>query len=193
VRATAPGQSALLLLDAIDVLAGLGVDYAVVGAMAAAVHGAVRASADADAVLSISPDRGAAPAQAFVAAGFAAEFRRGDAADPIAAVLVVSDAHGNRIEFLIGVRGLEDDVFRRAVRVPSQERELRVAGVEDFVAMKVFAGGPPGSRRRPPRAGCRRRRPRPRARAAARSALRARCRRSARADPARQVSPRRGR
>ena len=142
MRATAPGQSALLLLDAIDVLAGLGVDYAVVGAMAAAVHGAVRASADADAVLSISPGRGAALAQAFVAAGFAAEFRRGDAADPIAAVLVVSDAHGNRIDFLIGLRGLEDDVFRRAVRVPWQERELRVAGVEDFIAMKVFAGGP---------------------------------------------------
>jgi len=64
------------------------------------------------------------------------------ASTSIAAVLLVSDAYGNRIDFLIGLRGLDAGVFRRAVRVPLQGRELRVAGVEDFIAMKVFAGGP---------------------------------------------------
>ena len=50
---TGPGQSALLLLDAVSVLTSDGIDYAVIGALAASVHGVVRASVDADAVLSI--------------------------------------------------------------------------------------------------------------------------------------------
>jgi len=54
VRTTRAGQSALLLLDAVDVLAARKVPYAVIGAMAASVHGIVRASMDADAVLSLT-------------------------------------------------------------------------------------------------------------------------------------------
>jgi hypothetical protein len=42
-----------LLLDAVDVLARNGISYAVIGAMAASVHGVVRASIDADAVLAV--------------------------------------------------------------------------------------------------------------------------------------------
>ena len=55
MRAQRPGESALLLLDAVDQLAEAGVPYAIIGAMAAAVHGIVRASMDADAVLAKPP------------------------------------------------------------------------------------------------------------------------------------------
>jgi len=48
-----PGESALLLLDVIDSLAGQNIEYAVVGALAASIHGAVRASMDADVVSSM--------------------------------------------------------------------------------------------------------------------------------------------
>jgi hypothetical protein len=51
MRTDAPGQSALLMLDVADVLVRQGVSYAVIGAMAAAVHGVVRASLDADALV----------------------------------------------------------------------------------------------------------------------------------------------
>ncbi len=54
MRTRGPGESALLLLDAVDLMATQRIDYAVVGAMAASVHGAVRASLDADAVLSLA-------------------------------------------------------------------------------------------------------------------------------------------
>ena len=47
MRARQAGESALLLLDAVDLLERAGISYAVVGAMAAAVHGVVRASMDA--------------------------------------------------------------------------------------------------------------------------------------------------
>jgi len=40
-RTTAPGQSALLLLDAVEVLTREGIRYAVIGAMAASLHGIV--------------------------------------------------------------------------------------------------------------------------------------------------------
>lgn len=60
MRAQRPGESALLLLDAIDSLSRSGVSYAVVGAMAASVHGVVRASMDADAILALHSDELAA-------------------------------------------------------------------------------------------------------------------------------------
>ncbi len=50
MRTRRSGESALLLLDVVDLLAREQVGYAVVGAMAASVHGVLRASMDADAV-----------------------------------------------------------------------------------------------------------------------------------------------
>jgi hypothetical protein len=54
MRTRRAGQSALLLLDVIAVLRSEVVEYAVIGAMAASVHGSLRASADADALLSVT-------------------------------------------------------------------------------------------------------------------------------------------
>jgi predicted nucleotidyltransferase len=67
---------------------------------------------------------------------------RGDSDDPIGAVMALTDAFGNRVDLLVGLRGLENAAFQRAIDVPFQGAVLRVVGVEDFIAMKVFAGGP---------------------------------------------------
>lgn len=142
MRARGPGQSTLLLLDATQVLAQEKVDYAVVGAMAAAVHGAIRATTDADALLSIALPRLGSLARAFKKAGFEAALRRGDSEDPIAALLVLSDRHGNRVDLLAGLRGLDPEAFSRLITVPFRGATLRVIGREDFIAMKCFAGGP---------------------------------------------------
>jgi hypothetical protein len=48
MRATRPGQSALVLLDIVEVLRRENVGYLVIGALALAVHGVVRASRDAE-------------------------------------------------------------------------------------------------------------------------------------------------
>lgn len=53
MRASAPGQSALMMADIAGLLEARGVRYAVIGAMAAAVHGVVRAGLDADAVVTL--------------------------------------------------------------------------------------------------------------------------------------------
>jgi hypothetical protein len=142
MRAQRPGESALLLLDGIDSLSRSNVPYAVVGAMAASVHGVVRASMDADALLALHSDELAALERRFREDGFTTELRYGDAADPIGAVLTLADEHGNRVDFIVGVRGLDSGAFARAVEIPFHGETLRIIGLEDFVAMKLFAHGP---------------------------------------------------
>lgn len=142
MKARGPGQSVLLLLDVAEALAGQEVEYAVIGAMAASVHGSIRATTDADALVSVSVRKLAQLERAFRKAGFSTDLRRGDADDPIPALLAVSDKHGNRVDLLAGLRGLDTEVFSRSITVPLLGSSLRVIGREDFIAMKCFAGGP---------------------------------------------------
>jgi predicted nucleotidyltransferase len=142
MRAKRPGQSPLLLLDVAEVLAREGVDYAVIGALAAAVYGAIRASADADALVSLSVAKLSNLSQVFKKKGFAVELRRGDADDPIPALLVIGDKHQNRVDVLGGLRGLDPQTLSRTVEVPFAGATLRVVSREDFIAMKCFAGRP---------------------------------------------------
>jgi hypothetical protein len=78
----------------------------------------------------------------FTREGFKTELRRGDSDDPIPALMAVSDAYGNRVDLLAGLRGMDPGLLSRAVEVPFQGETLRVAGREDFIAMKLFARGP---------------------------------------------------
>ncbi|HET9107423.1 MAG TPA: hypothetical protein VFN79_09540 [Steroidobacteraceae bacterium] len=86
MRTTRAGQPALLLLDAVGVLAATKIPYAVIGAMAASIHGIVRASMDADAVLSLTIQEARSLEREFRAVGFQTELRRGDPDDPIVGV-----------------------------------------------------------------------------------------------------------
>lgn len=142
MKTSRAGQSALLLLDAVTVLTARKIPYAVIGAMAASVHGLVRASMDADAVLSLTIQETPALEREFRAAGFQTELRKGDPGDPISAVLSLTDAYNNRVDLLVGIRGLDPAAFSRTVELLFQGAALRVVGLEDFVAMKIFAGGP---------------------------------------------------
>jgi hypothetical protein len=142
MRTKASGESALLLLDAIQVLRSANVDYAVVGAMAASVHGVVRASFDADALLSISISALTELERSLMAAGFTTELRRGDMGDPISALLTLRDSFENRVDLLAGIRGFDPAAFSRTIEVALEGESLQFVGLEDFVAMKLFAGGP---------------------------------------------------
>ncbi len=142
MKTTQSGESALLLLDVVNLLSEQGVQYAVIGALAASIHGAVRASMDADVVLSVGIPQAKSLERSFSAAGFTTELTLGDAADPIPALLRLRDLHDNRVDLLLGLRGMEHQAFSRLLEVPFQGEVLRFIGREDFIAMKVFAGGP---------------------------------------------------
>ena len=142
MRATQPGQSALLLRDVVDVLTAQGVDDAVLGAMAMSVHGVVRASLDANAVTLIRLAEADLLAKRLPAAGLSADLRRGDPEDPIAGLLAIEDLHGNRVDLRVGLAGLRREALDRARSVTFQGIGLRVLTREDVVATKLFAGGP---------------------------------------------------
>ena len=142
MRPRGPGESALLLLDAVEVLVALGIRYAVVGALAASVHGAVRGSADADVLIGASVQEATGIDEAFRNAGFHSVLSRGDPQDDIPAVIGLTDTFGNRVDVLVGLRGLDTQAFSRTVGISFHGTTLVFIGREDFIAMKVFAGGP---------------------------------------------------
>jgi len=142
MRASGPGESARLLVDVVDVLAARSIDYAVIGALAASLHGAGRASLDAELVVSAGVLEGIGINEALKRAGLTTEFRRGDLEDAIPGLVRVSDSFGNQVDVLLGIRGLDPKAFSRTVEVPFEGAHLRFVGREDFIAMKVAAGGP---------------------------------------------------
>ena len=142
MRAKRAGQSALLLLDAVEILQCENTDYAVIGAFALSAHGVVRASTDVDVLLFTTPKHLTKVRTRFQRAGFGAELRHGEAEDPIPAMLILSDNHNNRVNLLGGLRGMDPAILSRSVEVPFMGVSLRIVGREDLIAMKCFAGGP---------------------------------------------------
>jgi predicted nucleotidyltransferase len=142
VRTQRAGQSALLLLDVVEILQQENIEYAVIGAFALSAHGVVRASTDVDVLIFATPERLANLRTLFDRACFRAELVRGDTDDPIPAMLILHDGYNNRVDLLGGLCGMDPAVFSRTVDVPFMGVNLRIVGREDFIAMKCFAGGP---------------------------------------------------
>ncbi|HEY0684841.1 MAG TPA: hypothetical protein VGD45_21065 [Steroidobacter sp.] len=142
MRATTRGESALLLIDVLDVLRAKSVTYAIIGAMAGAVHGVVRASLDADAIVSLAALEAPALSKDLTDAGFNVELKKGAFDDPIAAVLVIKDRYKNRVDLLFGLKGFDREAFDRVLQVEMSGQLLQVISKEDFIAMKLYAGGP---------------------------------------------------
>lgn len=142
MRASAPGQSALLMADVAEWLARHGVRYAVIGAMAAAVHGVVRASLDADAIVALQVSEAQALRRSLIEEGFAVALRTGDVDDPIPGMLEIKDRYGNRVDLLLGLRGMDPGLMDRTRQVHFGEAIMAIVSREDFIAMKAFAGGP---------------------------------------------------
>lgn len=142
MRTTKGGQSALLLLDVVEILRRENVDYAVIGAFALTVLGVVRATMDVDALLFTEPARMAKLEKQFKQASFDTELRTPEADDPVAGMLVLSDDFDNRVELLGGLRNMDPELFSRTLEIEFRHAKLRVVGREDFIAMKCFAGGP---------------------------------------------------
>ena len=142
MRTKRAGQSALLLLDAVEVLHREKIDYAVIGAFALSAHGFVRASTDVDVLLFTTPQHLTKLRTRFQRSGFDTELRHGETDDPIPTMLILSDGHDNHVDLLGGLRGMDPAIFSRTVEVPFMGVNLRIVGREDFIAMKCFAGGP---------------------------------------------------
>ncbi len=142
MKAKASGQSAYLLLDVIEQLNQLHISYAIIGAMAASFYGLVRASLDADAIISLASAKTELSVlrQVLIQKGWKVDFYTGDIDDPIGAVIKIEDKFGNRVDLLKNIRGVSEDVFTRTVVSKLENTKILFAGPEDFIAMKIFAG-----------------------------------------------------
>ena len=142
MRTDRGGQSALLLLDVVEILRREKVDYAVIGAFALSVLGVVRATMDVDALLFAKPARLAKLAKKFQQEGFGTELRTAEADGPVSGMLVLSDDFGNCVELLGGLRNMDPEIFSRTLKITFRDEKLRIVGREDFIAMKCYAGSP---------------------------------------------------
>jgi hypothetical protein len=144
ITTTGAGQSTQLLADVASVLNTYRIDYAVIGALAVAVHGVVRASVDADAVVAAAVPQLRELQSKLMAGHLFVELRTGGVNDPIAAMMIVTDRYGNRVDLLAGIQGLDGGVYQRSITLqPSGiPTALKIVGREDLIAMKIAAGGP---------------------------------------------------
>ena len=94
MRANEPGQPVLLMPDVADALTARHIRYAVIGALATEVHGAVRASMDAGAIVAIPIPEAQCLRSEFEALGPEAQLRVGDNKDPVVAPLALKDSSG---------------------------------------------------------------------------------------------------
>ena len=143
MRTSGCGQSTLLLLDVIELLNKRGIAYAIIGAFAASFYGVVRASLDADAVISVfTPEDMSDFCLYLKSLGLNVTFRKGDLEDPIRAVINIEDQYLNRVDLLMGIRGMKPETFDRCQEVLFMGLSIKMAGIEDFIALKIFAGSP---------------------------------------------------
>lgn len=143
MKAHGPGESPILLLNVIEQLDKLRIPYAIIDAFAASFYGPVRASLDADAVISVEKDNEDLDQllTALKKRGLKTKTRVGGAGDPIRRVINITDRFKNRVDLLIGIRGMRDDVFDRVMTASFLDTKIKIVGIEDFIAMKIFAGG----------------------------------------------------
>lgn len=144
MRADSRGQAALLLLDVIDVLNRENIPYAVIGALAVSFYGIVRASLDADAVISIEKDETAVNRlkKTLSGCGFKVIVKQAGSHDPLMGVMLIEDKFANQVDLILGVRGMDEDAFARIKEGSLQGEKMKIIGPEDLIAMKIFAGGP---------------------------------------------------
>jgi hypothetical protein len=118
--------------------------WAAIGALAVAYHGVVRASLDADALISL---KGAGLdldtlARLLSDQGLTVEVRMGEEGDPLGFVVRIFDAERNQVDLIGGIRKLDPGFFDRALSDEFDGLKLRFASPEDLIALKVYAGGP---------------------------------------------------
>jgi len=131
-----------LLHEVLDVLERRGAPSALIGAVALAAHGIVRATLDYDLLVL---DRGVLEAAAWTGlaeTGAVVEIRRGDPEDPLAGVVRVSRQGEAPVDVVVGRRPFLEGVLSRRARLDVRGRVVPVVLGADLVVLKVFAGGP---------------------------------------------------
>lgn len=120
------------------------VRWGAIGALAVAYHGWVRASMDADALITLrdSDVNMEELLQGLRSRGWKVEYRDGGPGDPLGFVVRIQDDRGNQVDLIGAIRNLDPKFFERTVKADLGGLSLAIASPEDLIALKVYAGGP---------------------------------------------------
>lgn len=131
-----------LLHEVLDVLEKRGTAAGLIGAVALAAHGIVRATLDYDLLVL---DRGVLVAEAWTGladSGAVVEIRKGDSDDPLAGVVRVSREGQAPVDLVVGKKPFLEGVLARRQELVVRGRRVPVVLGADLLLLKVFAGGP---------------------------------------------------
>jgi len=131
-----------LLARVTAVLDRLGVQYALIGAGALAVHGVARSTFDLD-LLTTNPAvlDPAAWTDLSTDGRVHVDVRRGDADDPLAGVVRVETPGEPEVDVVVGRWGWQAEALERSRPVLVAGLELPVVGAADLILLKLYAGG----------------------------------------------------
>jgi len=134
----------------VRILEGLGIETALIGAVALAVHGYVRATQDVDLATSVDLWKDLRRAgDELVRQGFTVELYEPDSEDPLGGVLNVRTPGADLIQVVNyfnpwrGVARVGQEAIETAR--PVADLALRVVDLPHLIALKLYAGGPKSS------------------------------------------------
>jgi hypothetical protein len=123
----------------------LGVPHALIGGLAVAAHGVVRATQDVDLIVDVPIHQAPSLEQSLKNDGFHATFYRGAADDPIAGIVRLTIAVAGsavKCDVLFASREWQTRAVRDASAVDLGSFVVRVAQPADLFLFKLYAGGP---------------------------------------------------
>jgi hypothetical protein len=133
------------LRKVVGVLRRLGIPHALIGGLALAARGVVRATQDVDLIIAMAVQEAPSLEQSLKDRGFHATLHCGAASDPIACVLrlAVPVTPGEvKCDILFASRDWQARAVRNATTVDLGGFVVRVAQPADLFLLKLYAGGP---------------------------------------------------
>jgi hypothetical protein len=131
------------LADVVELLRSQGVDYALIGGLAASLRGQPRVTADVDMVLAADVDRALRLAADLPNTQFAPLFSGVEEVVQRAFILPLRHrTTGVKADLALGLSGFEQQLITRAESLHVSGTNVAVATAEDLVIMKTLAGRP---------------------------------------------------
>jgi predicted nucleotidyltransferase len=134
-----------LLREVLGVLDARGIDHALIGAVALAVHGVSRATADID--LFTVEEKALDPElwMALQSDGASVRLLKGDFEDPLAGSVRLTRDRLSVVDIVVGRYAWQKEIVESAERTSIGETEVKVARPAGIVLLKLYAGGPKDS------------------------------------------------
>jgi predicted nucleotidyltransferase len=120
-----------------------GIEFALVGGLAASLQGRIRATEDVDLIIDADVEATLTFLRAMDPAEFQPWFPEVETVVHNALILALEHVPSEiRLDLAVGVSGFEQQIVRRAERCTIADFEIPIATAEDLVLMKALAGRP---------------------------------------------------